>query len=140
MGDELSKLSTCKRLQVGAIVFPVDCSAIYSIGYNGPSKGLPNDSCTGKEGDCGCVHAETNAALKFNNDVSKPSILFSTRLPCPRCAALILNCSNIIGVIWKDIYRDDAGFKLLTDGGLNIVKLESLEKCLAIVECWRMTC
>ena len=122
VGQQLAELSTCKRLQVGAIIFPVDCSAIYAIGYNGPSRGLPNDSCTGKENACGCVHAEANAVVKFNNDISKPSILYSTRLPCARCAALILNCTNIIGVVWDESYRDNEGHKLLLNGGINVVK------------------
>lgn len=140
LGARLAELSTCKRLQVGAIIFPVDCSAIYSIGYNGPSRGLSNDSCTGKENECGCVHAEANAVVKFNNDLAKPSILYSTRLPCLRCAALILNCTSIIGVIWEKTYRDDAGYNLLTAGGLSVVKNENLEFSPTIVECWRNAC
>ena len=140
IGQSLAELSTCKRLRVGAIIFPVDCSAIYAIGYNGPSRGLPNDSCTNEIGDCGCVHAEANAVVKFNNDLAKPSILYSTFLPCKECAALILNCTNIVGVVWDELYRDDAGHKLLLSGGLNVVKREDLEICPTIVECWRMTC
>ena len=141
LGQRLSELSTCKRLQVGAIIFPVDCTAIYAIGYNGPSSGLPNDSCDELAvGNCGCVHAEANAVVKFNDALAKPSILYSTRLPCWRCAALILNCTNIIGVIWEEIYRDDAGHKLLLVGKLNVVKQEDLEKCSAIVEGWRNAC
>jgi len=140
IGDELAKLSACKRLQVGAIIFPVDCSAIYSIGYNGPSKGLSNDLCTGEEGDCGCVHAEANAVVKFNNDLAKPSILYTTKLPCKSCAALILNCTNIIGVIWKETYRDDAGYTLLLAGGLNVLKLEKLENAPNITTYWKESC
>lgn len=140
VGERLAELSTCKRLRIGAIIFPVDCSAIYSIGYNGPSRGLPNDSCTGETGHCGCVHAEANAVVKFNNDVAKPSILYSTRLPCERCAALVLNCTNIVGVIWKELYRDDSGHKLLLTGGLNVVKLDNIENCPVILKCWKESC
>lgn len=140
IGRELAELSTCKRLQVGAIIFPVDCSAVYAIGYNGPSRGLPNDSCTGEEGDCGCVHAEANAVTKFNNDLAKPSILYTTKLPCKTCAALILNCTNIIGVIWEEVYRDDAGYRLLLAGGLNVLKLKGLENAPAITACWKESC
>ncbi len=140
LGPKLAELSTCKRLRVGAIIFPVDCSAIYAIGYNGPSKGLSNDSCVDKEGGCGCVHAETNAVIKFNNDLTKPSILYSTVLPCVRCAALILNCANIVGVIWEEMYRDDAGYKLMTKARLPVIRNNDLESSLAAVECWRKLC
>ena len=141
LGEPLAKLSTCKRLQVGAIIFPVDCSAVYAIGYNGPSRGLPNDSCDEEAvGHCGCVHAEANAVVKFNNDAAKPSLLYSTHLPCLACSAMILNCTNVVGVVWGELYRDDAGHKLLLTGNLNVVKLEDLEICPTIVECWRMTC
>lgn len=141
LGKPLSELSTCKRLQVGAIIFPVDCSAVYAIGYNGPSRGLLNDSCDEEAvGHCGCVHAEANAVVKFNNDVAKPSLLYSTHLPCLACSAMILNCTNIVGVVWKEIYRDDAGYKLLLTGGLNVLKLEAMDAAPVMVECWRNAC
>ena len=140
LGTRLVKLSTCKRLQVGAMIFPVDCSAVYAIGYNGPSKGLSNDECTGEEGECGCVHAEANAVVKFNNDLAKPSLLYSTRLPCGRCAALILNCTNIVGIIWEEMYRDDVGYQLMMKAGLNCVKNSDLENRPHIVKHWKSLC
>lgn len=121
MGKLLVSLSTCKRLQVAAIIFPTDCSSVCAIGYNGPSRGLPNDSCRNIEGRCGCVHAEANAIAKFNNDISKPSLLYSTHMPCLSCAGLILNCTNIKGVIWSGEYRNTEGIDLITSAGMQVV-------------------
>ena len=140
IGNELAKLSTCKRLQVGAIIFPTDCSAIYAIGYNGPARGLPNDSCTEEEGHCVCVHAEANAIIKFQDLSSKPSLLFSTRLPCPQCVSFILNCPSIIGVIWDKLYRDSKGFDLLNQTDIGFAQLERLEDLPVTLKYWKKQC
>lgn len=116
-GRELVALSTCKRRKVGTIVFPVDCTAVYAIGYNGPPRSINNDSCTGVEGDCGCTHAEANALVKLRSD-RKPSILFTTTAPCKHCAGLILNTDGIIGVLYDEVYRSSAGVDLLVASGL----------------------
>jgi len=102
MGDLLVPLSTCKRMQVSTIIFPTDCSMIYSIGFNGQPRGLSNDRCNNEDGEygCGCLHSEQNALMKFNADVAKPSLLYVTCLPCIRCASLIINCSKIVGVLY----------------------------------------
>jgi len=113
IGDELSELSVCKRKQVAAIVFPTDCSRIYAIGYNGPPRGFPNDTCSNEEGNCGCVHAEANAIAKFNSETAKPSIMYVTCRPCVHCAGLILNCDKIVGLIWGEAYRDVRGIDLI---------------------------
>ena len=137
IGDELANLSTCKRLQVGAIIFPCDCSSIYSIGYNGPPCGISNAACTEKEGDCGCVHAETNAVIKFHHYNAKPSLLFSTRLPCPRCIGHILNCRSIVGVIWDKVYRDSKGLDLLKAASIAIAQFNELEGLPITLDCWK---
>lgn len=103
IGKSLTVLSTCKRVKVSAIVFPTDFSAIYAIGYNGPPRGLPNDACTGEAGECGCPHAEANALIKFNANVAKPSLMYSTQHPCHYCAELILNCTPLVAVIYNKI-------------------------------------
>ena len=142
IGKSLESLSVCKRLQVGSIIFPTDCSAIYSIGYNGPSKHLQNDSCTGEQGRCGCVHAELNAVVKFNNDFAKPSLLYTTKSPCEACARVILNCSNIIGVIWSEEYRSLDGVNLLKECKLDIVDELNLriETQVVLLRHWKSLC
>jgi len=122
MGKHLIGLSTCGRLQVACIIFPTDCSAIYAIGYNGPPRGLPNDNCKfDNVAACGCAHAEVNAIAKFNNDLAKPSILWTSRKPCHHCASVMLNCGKIIGVVWSEDYRDGFGEDLIKQAGVCIV-------------------
>jgi len=140
MGKLLTPLSTCKRLQVSAIIFPCDCSSVYSIGYNGPPKGLPNDSCTEQEGRCGCVHAEANAIAKFNNDIAKPSLMFITTAPCLSCAGLILNCDKIKGVIYEEDYRVQEGWFLLQRAKMHVSEIKNLEHLEKMLEYWKSLC
>ena len=127
MGNELAKLSVCKRKQVAAIVFPVDCSRVYAIGYNGPPHGEPNDACTNVEGDCGCVHAEANAIAKFNSEAAKLSILYTTCRPCVHCAGLILNCDKIAGLIWGEEYRKPRGiYRIIRSGRILVRSVEEV--------------
>jgi len=38
----ISRRSTCKRLQVGAVITTTDFRKVLAIGYNGNASGLPN--------------------------------------------------------------------------------------------------
>lgn len=74
-----SRWSTCKRRQVGAVIFDPETFAILGIGYNDSARGEVNcgdggcSPCT--EGSvknnalCSCVHAELNAVLLSRRDV-----------------------------------------------------------------------
>jgi len=139
MGKLLSRLSTCKRDKVSAIVFPCDCTAIYSIGYNGPAQGLLNDSCTDEEGQCGCVHAEANAIIKLGNQ-TKPCVLYSTRMPCRTCAGLILNCSQIKAVIYAANYRNLFGYNLIKKAGGIIEYFENIRNIEQDLLYWKKRC
>lgn len=117
---ELSFLSTCKRYSVGAITCDEDFTRIYSIGYNGPPKGLPNDGCLGDVGNCGCVHAEMNAISKGSGPV-----LISTVLPCVLCAGLIINC-DVKTLYYLEPYRESTGLQRLEDAGINVQHIKDL--------------
>lgn len=108
---DLAQLSTCKRAKVGCVVVPDDLSMVYSIGYNGPPAGEPNDSCTGEQGRCGCVHAEANAVVKLGPVTE--AVLVCTTAPCLACAGLIVNCRKIHCVVYGLAYRDESGLELL---------------------------
>ena len=125
--DDLSKLSTCKRpdRKTGCIIFPGDCSQIYSIGYNGPARGLPNDSCSGEPGNCGCAHAEANAVTKLG-DV-KGAMLYTTRVPCKICAGIIINSNKISTVIVGADHYPANGLFMLAQADIGV---ESFEKFL----------
>lgn len=109
---EIATLSTCKRAQVGCIIFPIDFTEILAIGYNGPPSGMDNNSCKESEGKCGCIHAEANALLKIPKN-TKEAIMFSTVSPCPHCAGLIINSGSITAVTYAERYRDLTGLIML---------------------------
>ena len=104
--QDIATLSTCKRLQVGAVIVDVGFTQVLSIGYNGPASGLPNDSCTGEQGSCGCIHAEANALIKLSD--RRPSFLIATHSPCVHCAGLIVN-AGIEHVFYFNEYRIQSG-------------------------------
>lgn len=117
--NDLASLSTCKRKSAGAIVFPSDFSAVYAIGYNGPPRGLPNESCTATEGDCGCIHAEANAMIKMPSYVVDCTML-CTMSPCVQCAGLIINSQQISRVLYLHEYRKLHGLWRLEEAGLEV--------------------
>ena len=103
---QIQTLSTCKRHATGVIIFPSDCSQILSVGFNGPARGLPNDSCTGEMGQCGCSHAEINALLKLGT-LQEQAVLYSTVSPCVNCASAIINSQKIKLVVFDKLSRHE---------------------------------
>lgn len=124
-GRAIASLSTCRRDKVGAIVFPTDCSSIWALGYNGPARGLPNDSCTGQQARCGCAHAEANAVAKLPSGPDQ-GIMFSTRSPCMHCFNMIANCGRIQTFIWEEVYRETCWLEHLKTVGILVIKYSEL--------------
>ena len=120
---DLAGLSSCKRAQVGAVVFPRDFSEILAIGYNGPPAGLSNDRCNGLPGRCGCIHAEANAIAKLSTR-DRDLVMLCTTSPCIQCAGLIINCGRIAVVDFITEYRDVYGLTTLRDAGIVIAQVE----------------
>lgn len=86
---ELSRVGACERAQVGCILTPPDLSLPIGAGYNGPASGLPNRCARPLEaGNCGCVHAESNACIKAPRG---PKWAFITIPPCEGCAKMLVN-------------------------------------------------
>ena len=50
---DIAQLSTCKRLQVGAVIVDHGLRDILAFGYNGPASGRDNASCADLVGSCG---------------------------------------------------------------------------------------
>lgn len=113
----LARLSTCKRRSVGCIIVSPGLTQVYSVGYNGPAMGEHNDSCTGEEGVCGCVHAEANAMVKLTT-TSVGLWLITTTCPCHHCAGLIVNHTGIGRVLYGDAYRSADGLNRLLKAGV----------------------
>lgn len=144
-----AKLSTARRLQVGAIIVKDD--RIISIGYNGMPSGWDNNcediESTFDERDTfnatdwkfdeekrqyqrlktkpEVLHAEANAIAKVarSPESAENSVIFITHAPCIECAKLVFQ-SGIKQVFYRDNYRSDAGTNFLKQAGVVVNKLE----------------
>jgi dCMP deaminase len=122
--EVFSKLSTCTKLKVGAIIVKDD--RIISIGYNGTPTGWSNECeevvpvqvdvvsrtitpaqlITKPE----VIHAESNAITKVacSSDSSKDAAIFCTHTPCIECAKLIYQ-SGISSVYYRNEFVSSKG-------------------------------
>ena len=111
----LKELSNCKVNKHTTIIIPRDFSSILAIGYNGPARGIDNNSCTGEDNsNCGCVHAEANALIKLRTEKSN-LILLCTKSPCLYCTKLIINSGQIKVVAYKDTWSKVTTSRALFD-------------------------
>ncbi len=130
---EVARRSTCTRRQIGAIIVS-DVGEIKSTGYNGNPRGLPHCHEIGCIRDklnipsgtrletCTAVHAEQNALIQAGTN-ARGSTLYSTIVPCPICARMILN-AQVSRVVYIDDYSDLAGVELLKQAGTKITRLD----------------
>ncbi len=116
MAEELAKRSTCARNQVGSVIATGDLTQVLGIGYNGNARGLPNACDSDEVGRCGCLHSEANCLIKAGAQIPG-KVMFVTVSPCVMCAKMIVN-SNVARVYFRDAYRDPAGVRVLTSGGV----------------------
>lgn len=127
IAKEWSRLSYCKRKQVGAII--VKDRMIISDGYNGTPSGFEN-SCEDANGLTlwYVLHAEANAILKVAGSTQscEKATLYITLSPCKECSKLI-HQSGIKRVVYQDGYKDDAGIKFLIDAGVEVVHISETE-------------
>tara|TARA_Y100001978_G_scaffold196472_1_gene206044 strand:- start:892 stop:1314 length:423 start_codon:yes stop_codon:yes gene_type:complete len=121
---EWSKLSQCKRKQVGAII--VKNKMIISDGYNGTPSGFDN-SCEDKNGNTHwyVLHAEANAILKTasSNHNCSGATLYLTMSPCKECSKLI-HQAGIKRLVYINKYKDIAGINFLIEAGVKIEQIE----------------
>lgn len=127
LAKEWSKLSYCKRKQVGAII--VHDRMIISDGYNGTPSGFEN--CCEDENNLThwyVLHAEANAILKVANSTQscKDATLYITLSPCKECSKLI-HQSGIKRVVYHEGYKDDSGLQFLKKAGVELTLIENLE-------------
>ncbi|MFN3757161.1 MAG: deoxycytidylate deaminase [Flavobacterium sp.] len=127
IAKEWSKLSYCKRKQVGAII--VKDRMIISDGYNGTPSGFEN-CCEDEEGFTKwyVLHAEANAILKVAGSTQscEGATLYITLSPCKECSKLI-HQSGIKRVVYLDGYKDDSGIQFLQKAGVEIELIENLD-------------
>ena len=127
MAKEWSKLSYCKRKQVGAII--VRDRMIISDGYNGTPSGFEN-CCEDENGETNwyVLHAEANAILKVASSTQscKGATLYITLSPCKECSKLI-HQSGITRVVYQMGYRDTEGLDFLHKAGVEVEQIENLD-------------
>ena len=126
MAYEWSKLSYCKRRQVGALI--VKDKMIISDGYNGTPSGFEN-FCEDEEGYTKwyVLHAEANAILKVASSTQscKGATLYITMSPCQQCSKLI-HQAGITRLVYHHEYKDNSGVKFLKKAGVTITHIEEL--------------
>ncbi|MEN9488514.1 MAG: hypothetical protein RL494_779 [Bacteroidota bacterium] len=127
LAKEWSKLSYCKRKQVGAII--VRDKMIISDGYNGSPSGFEN-CCEDEEGltNWYVLHAEANAILKVarSTQTCEGATLYITLSPCKECSKLI-HQSGIKRVVYLEGYKDNSGLEFLEKAGVHVDYIEEIE-------------
>lgn len=104
----MSRRSTCRRMAVGCAIVTADWRSVVAIGYNGGATGLDNDCDRhGFEavGNCGCLHAEENAAVNCTAPRESEKVVFCTHLPCVMCAKRLINLGGVSSVYYRHDYR-----------------------------------
>ncbi len=124
---EWSKLSHCKRKQVGALI--VKDRMIISDGYNGTPTNFEN-YCEDDEGYTKwyVLHAEANAILKVAGSTQscKDATLYITMSPCKECSKLI-HQSGIKRLVYHIDYKDNSGLQFLEKAGVELKQISELE-------------
>lgn len=127
MAEEWSKLSYCKRKQVGALI--VKDKMIISDGYNGTPTGFEN-FCEDEAGETKwyVLHAEANAILKVASSTQScnGATLYITMSPCQQCSKLI-HQAGIIRLVYHREYKENSGLDFLERAGVSITHIKNLE-------------
>lgn len=127
IASSVSKLSSAKRLQVGAIVVKDD--RVISMGYNGTPSGWDNTCEDVINGELvtkpEVLHAEMNALAKLakSSESGDNASLFVTHAPCMNCAKLIYQ-AGIKSVYYKTNYRDTSGKDFLNKLGVYVEEVD----------------
>ncbi len=122
--QQISRRSTCKRLQVGTVITTTDYRKVLAIGYNGNASGLPNTCDRDEAGNCGCLHSEENAAINCDALRQTEKYVFVTHLPCSACAKRLINLGHVQRVIYKDDYRNQEALDLLRAVGIEVKRYQ----------------
>ena len=132
IAEIVSKQSSAKRLQVGAIVVKDD--RVISIGYNGMPAGWTNEceEVIEQHEDGGqvtrtkdeVIHAEANAIAKLakSSESGDGAEMFLTHAPCIHCAKQIYT-AGVKKLYYRNTYRDTNGLEFLGKCGVEIEKV-----------------
>ena len=129
VANRFAKLSSARRLQVGAIIVKDD--RIISIGYNGMPAGWdnnceeemkwPNGHVAHLKTKPEVIHAEANAIAKLakSTESGNGAVMFLTHAPCMDCAKQIYT-AGINKVYFNNYYRDESGINFLKQCNVEI--------------------
>jgi dCMP deaminase len=137
VAERYARLSTARRLKVGAIV--VDNDRVISIGYNGTEPGADNNCEIEPENWDGdirtlrtkpeVIHAEVNALKKLevtntlgdgvNWHEANGADLFCNFACCKPCAEAMVK-AGIKTFFYRYAYRDTAGLDFLEENGVEV--------------------
>lgn len=120
LATQLSRRSTCRRLQVGTVITSVDFRKVLAVGYNGNASGLANGCDREEPGNCGCLHSEENAVINCDAPRGVEKIVFVTHSPCAMCAKRFINLGSVKRVYYKNEYRSKDGLLLLKSVGIEV--------------------
>jgi dCMP deaminase len=124
---EWSKLSHCKRKQVGALI--VKDRMIISDGYNGTPTGFEN-CCEDEQRVTKwyVLHAEANAILKVAASTQSciGATLYITLSPCKECSKLI-HQAGITRLVYYIDYKDNVGLEFLKKAGVELCQITELD-------------
>jgi dCMP deaminase len=123
LAKELSRRSTCKRLQVGTVITSVDYRKVYAVGYNGNASGLPNTCDRDEPGNCGCLHSEDNAVINCDAPRDAGKIVYVTHLPCVTCAKRLVNLGGVEKIYYGEDYRIRDSLELLKRCNIEVEQL-----------------
>ena len=122
LAHDLSRRSTCSRLQVGCVITSPDFREVYALGYNGGPVGGFNACKSLEPGKCGHIHAEDNACNYAPARV--PKVAFVNYAPCEMCAIRMVNKLGFEKVYFWRSYRSTAGLDVLKGAGIETIQLE----------------
>lgn len=138
----VAQRGSCPRKQVGVVIASDDDHVVLSQGYNGAPRGQPDCLTAGCEleeinGRPSCVrtlHAESNALDRLIRWPG-PKTLYTTVVPCHRCAQRIVQNREIGRVVFHEFYRSQSTDKTALLFGLSrpTLSLERLDVSYALV-------
>ena len=129
VAKRFAKLSSARRLQVGAIIVKND--RIVSIGYNGMPAGWDNNCEEEMKWPNGhiahlttkpeVIHAEANAIAKLakSTESGDGAVMFLTHEPCMDCAKQIYT-AGIKKVYFSENYRSSKGVEFLNKCNIEV--------------------
>ncbi len=122
MAYVVAQRGTCPRKQVGCVIVDDDGShAILASGYNGAPRGMPDclqagcelEEINGRQSCVRTLHAESNALDRLTQH-PVALVLYTTVIPCHRCALRIRQNGRFVRVVYHEYYESQSTQKTVS--------------------------